>query len=249
MRSKHTSLLILFITTVIFLNPLSSIFAKKEKVNADKILYVVRNYLVEDKIQLSGTLRKKFPYELYKKHKFNILISNDLINLTFPKSNQKIRIIKNNDNLKISESINPDISKKNNFKAITNDKYSRPLLNTDITYGDISFAYLYWENPKLLSDSAVVNSRFMFKIETLNPDPNHDIAKVHLWIDKKFLALMKVEAFYKNNNLAKRMTVVAIKKFNKMWLFKQLRLETFSPTTKKIIGRSYIDLKMPKELG
>jgi hypothetical protein len=66
---------------------------------------------------------------------------------------------------------------------------------------------------------------------------------VLLWIDKASGALMRMEGYDWNEQLAKRFEVVSAQKIEGRWFLKQMRVEEFQPGTSHVQARTYLEIK------
>ncbi|PYL14294.1 MAG: hypothetical protein DMF46_09155, partial [Verrucomicrobia bacterium] len=68
-------------------------------------------------------------------------------------------------------------------------------------------------------------------------------SNVLLWIDKTSGALMRLEGYDWNGQLAKRFEVVSAQKIDNRWFLKQMRIEELHPGTNKVQSRTYLEIK------
>ncbi len=94
-------------------------------------------------------------------------------------------------------------------------KLEQKIRGTSLTYEDLAFKFLYWQNASNLL----------------------------LWIDKSSGALMRMEGYDWNAQLAKRFEVVSAQKVDDRWFLKQMRVEELQPGTNKVQSRTYLEIK------
>ncbi|HTS17305.1 MAG TPA: outer membrane lipoprotein-sorting protein [Verrucomicrobiae bacterium] len=99
---------------------------------------------------------------------------------------------------------------------LTGNQRTRSLLGSNFTYYDLGLAFLRWPNPKLLEGEDRVRGRDCFAIETRADGQPY--ARVKLWIDKEYYALLKAEAFDANDNLVRRFAVTSFKRIADVWV-------------------------------
>jgi hypothetical protein len=75
--------------------------------------------------------------------------------------------------------------------------------------------------------------------KTSQPTP---YGSARIWIDEKNNAPLRMEGFDRQGHLLKRFEVISAQKVEGLWMLKEMRIETFDPTTQKVIQRRYLDL-------
>ncbi|MGA9578145.1 MAG: outer membrane lipoprotein-sorting protein, partial [Terrimicrobiaceae bacterium] len=63
-----------------------------------------------------------------------------------------------------------------------------------------------------------------------------------LWIDQESGALLRIEGYNKDGKLFRRFEVISAQKIDGQWMLKQMRVETVDPETRKIRGRTYLEV-------
>jgi len=93
---------------------------------------------------------------------------------------------------------------------------SGKLLGSEFSYYDLGLPFLRWPNPKLIDPDARVRGRDCFAIEIAAEGEPY--ARVKVWIDKEYYALLRAEAYDKNGNLVRRFAVTSFKKIGEAWV-------------------------------
>src|ERR1700693_3643552 len=101
------------------------------------------------------------------------------------------------------------------------------LLRSEFLYYDLALPFLRWPNPKLLDADDRVRGRDCFAIE--NSAEGEPYARVKVWIDKEYYALLRAEAFDKNENLVRRFAVTSFKKIGDFWIPRGLEAAILPP--------------------
>jgi hypothetical protein len=101
------------------------------------------------------------------------------------------------------------------------------LLGSEFSYYDLGLPFLRWPNPKLLDADDRVRARDCFAIE-ISAD-GEPYARVKVWIDKEYSALLRAEAFDKNGNLVRRFAVTSFKKIGEAWIPRGLEAAILPP--------------------
>ncbi len=121
-------------------------------------------------------------------------------------------------------------------------KLDQKIRGTGVTYEDLALKFLYWPNARVLGDETV-RTRGCWKLQLQPPSRDSQYSNVFLWIDKASGALMRMEGYDWNGQLAKRFEVVSAQKIDNRWFLKQMRVEELQPGTNKVQSRTYLEIK------
>ena len=88
-----------------------------------------------------------------------------------------------------------------------------------MTYEDLAFKFLYWPTARVLGEENV-RTRNCWKLQLHAPSRESQYSNVLLWIDKASGALMRMEGYDWNAQLAKRFEVVSAQKIEGRWFLK-----------------------------
>lgn len=121
-------------------------------------------------------------------------------------------------------------------------KLDQKIRDTGITYEDLALKFLYWPNARVLGDETV-RTRSCWKLQLRAPSRDSQYSNIFLWVDKANGALMRMEGYDWNGQLAKRFEVVSAQKINNRWFLKQMRIEELQPGTNKVQSRTYLEIK------
>jgi len=114
--------------------------------------------------------------------------------------------------------------------------------DTIVTYEDLAFKFLYWPTARVLGEENV-RTRKCWKLQLRAPSRESQYSNVLLWIDKASGALMRMEGYDWNAQLAKRFEVVSAQKIEGRWFLKQMRVEEFQRGTNHVQARTYLEIK------
>jgi hypothetical protein len=122
-------------------------------------------------------------------------------------------------------------------------QFDRKIRGTDVTYEDLALKFLYWPRAEVVG-SENVRTRDCWKLQ-LRPSSRQQsqYSNVLLWIDKNSGALMRLEGYDWNGQLAKRFEVVSAQKIDNRWFLKQMRIEALQPGTNHVVSRTYLEIK------
>jgi hypothetical protein len=91
---------------------------------------------------------------------------------------------------------------------------------------DLGMPFLRWPNPKLRGEQRVTG-RDCYIIETkVSGEP---YARVRLWIDKEYFALLRAEAFDENENLVRRFAITSFKRIGEFWIPRGIEMAFVPP--------------------
>jgi len=227
-RFRNASTLQLFIASILSLAP----FASAEPVpSAKEILNSVRMLESRQQIDLQGQLRENeivVPFRLTQ--------TGPIIRYAFSNPDQvlQLRLGENNSRLDVVTD-----SGAENFAA---SQLNQKIRGTGITYEDLALKFLYWPNAKLAGEENV-RTRRCWKLQLRAPSRQSQYSNIVLWIDKTSGALMRMESYDWNGQLAKRFEVVSAQKIDDRWFLKQMRVEELQPGTNKVQSRTYLEIK------
>lgn len=98
---------------------------------------------------------------------------------------------------------------------LTGTERTKKFLGSDFTYYDLGLPFLHWPTAQFLGEERV-RGRDCYAIEsTADGEP---YARVKMWIDKEFFALLKAEAFDAKGTLLRRFAVTSFKKIGDFWI-------------------------------
>ncbi|MGD0649527.1 MAG: outer membrane lipoprotein-sorting protein [Verrucomicrobiia bacterium] len=91
---------------------------------------------------------------------------------------------------------------------------------------DLGMPFLRWPNPKLQGEQRVPG-RDCYIIET--KAAGEPYARVRLWIDKEYFALLRAEAFDENENLVRRFAITSFKRIGEFWIPRGIEIAFVPP--------------------
>jgi hypothetical protein len=121
-------------------------------------------------------------------------------------------------------------------------KLNEKIRGTSLSYEDLAFKFLYWPTGRVLGDERI-RTRNCWKLQLRAPSREAQYSNILLWVDKASGALMRMEGYDWNLQLAKRFEVVSAQKIDNRWFLKQMRIEELQPGTNKVQSRTYLEIK------
>src|SRR5881397_1109372 len=218
-------------TSIIFLMLALRCMSAEPPPSVKEILDSVRMLESRQQIDLQGQLRQEdmvIPFRLMQ--------NGPLIRYTFtnPDETLELRLGENSSRLEL-------VSDAGTEKVGTS-KLQEKIRGKIVTYGDLAFKFLYWPTARVLGEENV-RTRKCWKLQLRAPSRESQYSNVLLWIDKASGALMRMEGYDWNAQLAKRFEVISAQKIEGRWFLKQMRVEEFQPGTSHVQARTYLEIK------
>jgi hypothetical protein len=199
--------------------------------SAQDILASVRMIEAQQQIDLNGQLRENeivIPFRLTQ--------NGPLIRYSFTNPDEVLQ-------LRLGEkSSRLDLVTDTGTEKFAASKLNQKIRGTSVSYEDLAFKFLYWPTARVLGEENV-RTRNCWKLQLRAPSRESQYSNVLLWIDKASGALMRLEGYDWNGQLAKRFEVVSAQKIDNRWFLKQMRIEQLQPGTNKVQSRTYLEIK------
>jgi Outer membrane lipoprotein-sorting protein len=218
-----------FALTISFLMPLSA--HAQPAPSAKDILASVRMMESRQQIDLQGQLRRDNVLV-----PFHLVQNGPLIRYSFANPDEvlQLRLGENSSRL--------DLVTGGDTEQFAASKLKQKIRGTAVTYEDLAFKFLYWPTARVLGEESV-RTRNCWKLQLRAPSRESQYSNVLLWIDKASGALMRMEGYDWNAQLAKRFEVVSAQKIEGRWFLKQMRVEEVQPGTNHVLSRTYLEIK------
>src|SRR5260370_1233268 len=187
--------------SVVFLAFALSLYAAPPP-SAREILDSVRLLESRQQIDLDGQLRQD-----EKVIPFHLAQTGPLIRYSFsdPEEVLQLRLGENGSRL--------DLVTDTGSETFRAEKLNEKIRGTGISYEDLALKFLYWPNARVLGDETV-RTRSCWKLQLHAPSRDSQYSNVFLWIDKVSDALMRMEGYDWNGQLAKRFEVFSAQNIN-----------------------------------
>src|SRR2546430_1890973 len=207
-----------------------SLFAEPPP-SAKDILASVRMIESQQQIDLQGQLRQNdvvVPFRLVQ--------NGPLIRYSFTNPEEVLQLRLGENSSRLDRVSGAETEK---FAA---SKLNQRIRDTGVTYEDLAFKFLYWPTARVLGEENI-RTRNCWKLQLRAPSRESQYSNVLLWIDKTSGALMRLEGYDWNGQLAKRFEVVSAQKIDNRWFLKQMRIEELQPGTNNVQSRTYLEIK------
>jgi hypothetical protein len=218
---RHSSFVIFFALTLLIL--------AEPAPSAKEILESVRMKESQQRLDLQGQLRQNdivIPFQLIQ--------DGNIVRYIFSNPEESLQLElgeKDSELLELSEG---------GIKKVA--QFDHKVRDTDVTYEDLALKFLYWPNATVIG-AENVRTRNCWKLELQAPSKQSQYSRVLLWIDKNSGALMRMEGYDRNGQLAKKFEVVSAQKIDNRWFLKQMRIETLQRGTNHVQSRTYLEIK------
>lgn len=110
---------------------------------------------------------------------------------------------------------------------LTGDRRTGRLLGSVFTYYDLGVPFLRWPRPKLLGEERH-RGRDCYLVESASPG-GEPYARVKMWIDREYFALLRAEAFDENGDLIRRFAITSFKKIDEVWVPRAMEVAFVPP--------------------
>ena len=195
------------------------------------ILDSVRMMEARQQIDLQGQLRQDnlvVPFHLVQNGpliRYSFVNPSEVLQLRLGENSSRLDLVTGGDTEQFSAS-----------------KLKQKIRGTIVTYEDLAFKFLYWPTARVLGEENV-RTRNCWKLQLRSPSRESQYSNVLLWVDKASGALMRMEGYDWNAQLAKRFEVVSAQKIEGRWFLKQMRVEELQPGTNHVLSRAYLEIK------
>jgi len=203
-----------------------------EPLPADSILAFVRTKLPSDPLKLTGTLKVR------TKNGFTKSTLPVEMNLDWGAATPKATYRIGEESLEITwNKDKPDYRFSNARNTPTSD-----ILDTGITWADLSFSVLWWPNSRLVDEGKKIN-RDCYVVDVPVPNSGNTM---RLWIEKKMGMLLESQTLDAKGKQIRRMKIKSIKKMDGMWVAKDLEITNPDTGNKTTLQITDLEWKNPK---
>lgn len=129
-------------------------------------------------------------------------------------------------------------------KPFPKDKISDAIIESDVTYEDLSLRFLYWKDATIEGEEKI-KMQPCYKLRLVNPGNDGRYRLVYVWVHQKYGALMQVAGYDAGGKLLKRFHVTELMTVDKVQTLKKMNVETYKPGTNKVTGITYLEFKEP----
>jgi outer membrane lipoprotein-sorting protein len=106
---------------------------------------------------------------------------------------------------------------------------SKPILDTDITYGDLNLDFINWDDVEPLgTDSIKTLDAYVFEAKP-GPNDHSSFASVRFWVSKQYWAFLRIDGLNAKGQTVKRVEVQDVMQIGKYSVFKVMKVANMAP--------------------
>jgi hypothetical protein len=148
---------------------------------------------------------------------FVLTVSNGLIRYDFKDNGDSISLRLGDKESRLEE------IRGGKTERITGARLAGTVRETNISYEDLSFRFLYWPNARLVG-SETIALRDCWEIELLPTPGTSQYSSVKVWLAKEDNAMMKMETYDSNRRMVRKFVVRSFMKRDDYWFLKQMEI-------------------------
>lgn len=120
----------------------------------------------------------------------------------------------------------------NPLQAAALPPLNQAILDTDITWLDLSLSFLWWQGGEARGTEEVRGRPCLIADIPAPEGLVSDLDGVRLWIEKKIGIVLRAEGYDANGQLVRRMDVKSFKKIGKHWVIKDIEFQSLPAKTR-----------------
>ena len=134
------------------------------------------------------------------------------------------------------------------WAAVTSDEMAQPILNTDLTFGDLGLSFLNWDDVQPLGIDAIKTLKsYVFEAKP-GPNDKSPFAAVRFWVSSQYWAFLRIDGLDAKGETVKRVEVQDVMKIGKFTVFKEMKASHMDPQRNDIAqSTTFIDIQDGKE--
>lgn len=137
----------------------------------------------------------------------------------------------------------------NKIRRFDRAKLTKPVMGTDLTYEDLSMAFLYWPNGKTLKEESLGFGRDSWMIRLVNPKAKGEYKTVDVWVHKDSGALMQIYGYRADGKCIKIFKVTEVMKVGKgQYSIKTMKVQSYDDNG-RTKGITSLNFDKPKALA
>jgi hypothetical protein len=139
-------------------------------------------------------------------------------------------------------------SSSGSWAAVPSSDLSKPILDTDITYGDLALDFINWDNiAPMGTDSIKTLDAYVFDAKP-GPSDYSPVPTVRFWVSKQYWAFLRIDGLNAKGQTIKRVEVQDVMQIGKYSVFKEMKVANMQPDKVDIAkSTTYIDIQDGKE--
>lgn len=125
---------------------------------------------------------------------------------------------------------------------------TKPIFDTDITYGDLNLDFINWDDVQPLgTDTIKTLDAYVFEAKPA-PSDHSAFAAVRFWVSKDYWTFLRVDGLNAKEQTVKRVEVQSVMNIGKFTVFKEMKVAAMDPERDDIAkSTTMIDITDGKE--
>jgi len=158
--------------------------------------------------------------------------------------------------LQLRVTLNPGVftlerrtSSTGSWASVPSSDMTRTILDTDITYGDLSIDFVNWDDIQALgTDTIKTLDAYVFEAKP-GPSDHSAFASVRFWVSKQYWAFLRIDGLNAKGQTVKRVEVQDVMTVaDKYTVFKEMKIANMVPDKNDIAkSTTYIDISDGKK--
>ncbi len=135
-------------------------------------------------------------------------------------------------------------SASSSWQDVPKSDMTKAVLDTDITYGDMSLDFINWDDIQPLgTDSIKTLDAYVFEAKP-GPSDHSSFASVRFWVSKQYWAFLRIDGLNAQGQTVKRVEVQDVMTIaDKYQVFKEMKVSTMAPDKDDIAkSTTFIDI-------
>jgi outer membrane lipoprotein-sorting protein len=139
-------------------------------------------------------------------------------------------------------------SSSGSWTTVPASDMTKPILGTDITYGDLNLDFINWDDIQPLgTDTIKTLDSYVFEAKP-GPKDHSLFASVRFWVSKQYWAFLRIDGLNAKGQTVKRVEVQNVMQIGKYSVFKEMKVADMAPDKNDIaLSTTYIDIQDGKE--
>jgi len=129
------------------------------------------------------------------------------------------------------------------WASVPSSDLGKPILGTDITYGDLALDFINWDNIEPLgTDTIKTLDAYVFDAKP-GPSDYSPVPTVRFWVSKLYWAFLRIDGLNAKGQTVKRVEVQNVMQIGKYSVFKEMKVANMEPDKEDIAkSTTYIDI-------
>lgn len=203
---------------------------------AEEIMSSVRQVAVLQGSQdLTGVIRKGA-----KKTPLTLFLRGKDIQFALDGGTERFHLRLNEDNQQLRELVGVK------SRPFPDKKIVAPIANTDVSYEDLALKFLYWVNPRIITEEKL-NGQLCWRLHVVNPEKTGRYREVSVWVTKNQRALMRVVGYGPRPASVplKQFEITDVMKVNGVFTVETMKVSSFGKD-RRVSGITYLEFENPK---